>query len=120
ADLDFGFRSTNFTLTVTPVNDPPTINSLSDQSIAEDSQTQLLPLTLQDVDGPVGLVTLQAGSSNQTLVAVSNIVFGGTGSNRTVLVRPSLNQSGSAFIVLRATDAGGAIAETSFTLNVGP
>ena len=44
------------------------------------------------------------GSSNPALVPAANIVFGGSGANRTVTITPAANQSGTATITLTVTD----------------
>jgi hypothetical protein len=118
ADPDFGWNSTNFTLTVTAQNDAPSLSAVADQTTPEDTPTSALPITIGDADHSAGSVTLAALSSNPTLVAVSNVFFGGSGSNRTVTVVPTLNQTGLALISVRATDPAGASNEISFTVTV--
>ena len=72
--------------------------------------------TIGDADGPTGLA-VSGQSSNTTLVPTANIVFGGSGANRTVTVTPAANQAGSTTITVTVTD-GTASAETSFVLTV--
>src|SRR5947209_19271463 len=57
-------------------------------------------------------------SSNQGLVPDANIAFGGSGSNRTVTVRPATNQFGSTTITLTVIDGDGGAASASFLLTV--
>jgi hypothetical protein len=49
-------------------------------------------------------VTLSADSSNPTLLPISNITFGGSGSNRTMTLTPVAGQVGGALVALTATD----------------
>ncbi|PYI89136.1 MAG: hypothetical protein DME26_01910 [Verrucomicrobia bacterium] len=69
------------------------------------------------MDTPVGSLTLSAGSSDPTLVPTNNIVFGGSGSNRTVTVTPAVGQSGTATISVTVDD-GQLSASTNFVLTV--
>jgi len=114
--------SVTFTLNVTSVNDLPTISSIANPpSIPESSTTGALPFTVGDVEtAAASLVVTYVSSSNPTLVPLSssNIIFGGSGANRTVEVKPAFNQFGSSTITIRVTDANAGFAETSFTVDV--
>src|SRR5438552_18719684 len=57
-------------------------------------------------------------SSNPDLVPDANILFGGSGSNRTVTLRPATNQFGSTTITLTVRDGDGGAASASFLLSV--
>jgi len=48
----------------------------------------------------------------------ANIAFGGSGSDRTVIIRPATNQSGSTTITLTVKDGDGGAASASFLLTV--
>jgi Ca2+-binding RTX toxin-like protein len=73
-----------FTITVTPVNNPPTIVLAAGGSCSPTSVKGTLNLTVADLEG--GPLTLSASSSNTPMVPNANIVFGGSGSNRTVTI----------------------------------
>ncbi len=109
--------STSFPLTINPVDDPPTITGLDDQWLNEDSSTQPLSLLVGDLDTAAAGLTLSAASSNPYLLPTNRIVFGGSGSNRTVTVTPAANVSGTATITVTLRDATNS-ASTSFLLNV--
>src|SRR5262249_59487021 len=85
-----------FTVTVTSVNDLPTITAIADQVINESTATPALPFTIGDVETAAASLTLAGSSSNPTLVPNANIVFGGSGANRTVTVAPVTTLNGSA------------------------
>jgi hypothetical protein len=70
-----------FELTVTPVNDGPTISDVSDRRIGANRATEPIPFEVGDVDNDPARLTLTASSSNPALVGVSGIVFGGHGGN---------------------------------------
>jgi hypothetical protein len=106
-----------FLLTVTAVNDAPTITAIADQVINEDGATTAIAFTVGDVETAAGSLTLSGGSSNTTLVPIANIVFGGSGASRTVTVTPAANQNGTATITVTVSD-GSLSAPTSFLLTV--
>src|SRR5437870_11523779 len=66
-----------------------------------------------------GSLTVSGSSSNPTLVPNSGIVFGGSGSSRTVTVTPAANQTGTATISVTVSD-GSLSTGTSFVLTVNP
>jgi hypothetical protein len=105
-------------VTITAINGPPTISNIADQSIFMNSSTGPIAFTISDER--LGTVTLSGTSTNTTLVPNANIVFGGTGANRTVTVTPALNQVGSATITVTVTDATGGSTSDSFGLTVIP
>ncbi|OGU73054.1 MAG: hypothetical protein A3H45_15770 [Ignavibacteria bacterium RIFCSPLOWO2_02_FULL_55_14] len=105
-------------ITVTPVNDPPTISDIANQVINEDSNTGTLALTVGDVETPAAALTVTGSSSNLALVPNANIVFGGSEANRTVTVTPAANQNGTATITVTVTDDNGATASDTFLLTV--
>src|SRR5439155_608295 len=90
-DGDAGAASASFLLSVNSVNDPPTISSVPDQTTDEDPPTPALRFTIRDVETPADSLIVSGRSSNPDLVPDSNIFFGGSGSNRTVTLRPATN-----------------------------
>ena len=106
-----------FVVNVTPVNDPPVISAIADQTIDEDSNTGAISFTVADVDSTV--LTVSGNSSNTGLVLGSGILIGLNGESRTVTVTPLENQNGSTTISLTVSD-GIASATEEFVLNVTP
>src|SRR6185503_8335899 len=117
-DTNFGGRSSNFVLTVTAVNDLPVISAIPSQNIPQNGSTGPLTFNVGDVETVAGSLTLSATSSNPTFVPVPNIVFGGSGTNRSVTVTPATNQSGSSSIAVVVRDANSATATNVFTVTV--
>jgi parallel beta-helix repeat protein len=101
------------------INTFPTIGSISDQSVDEDNATSAIPFTISDSETATSTLTLTKTSSNSSLVPVTNVVFGGSGSNRTVTVTPAANQFGSSLITISVSD-GLLAASESFTITVAP
>jgi len=125
ATLTLTVRDTNntsasrqFILTVVPVNVPPRLSGLTNQSVNEDSPGITIPFVVQDADDAADTLVVTGTSSNPALVGNASIVFGGSGSNRTVTVTPWPDQNGSATINLRVIDPGGATGTGSFVLTV--
>ncbi len=96
---------------------PPTITDIANQTTLTNTPTAALPFTIADADSPIGSLTLSNASSNTLLVPTNNIVFGGSGSNRTVTVTPAAGQSGTATISVFVSD-GTNIGSDTFVLNV--
>ena len=96
--------SDTFVLTVNAVNDAPTITAIADQTINEDTATGALAFTVGDAETAAASLTVSGSSSNPTLVPNANIVFGGSGANRTVTVTPAANQTGTATITVTVSD----------------
>ncbi|HKS36297.1 MAG TPA: Ig-like domain-containing protein, partial [Verrucomicrobiae bacterium] len=109
--------SRTFTVTVNAVNDPPAISNISDRSTTVNVATAAIPFTVSDAETAAGSLTLSKGSSNPTLVPANNIVFGGSGANRTVTVTPAAGQTGNATITVTVSD-GALSASDSFVLTV--
>src|SRR6185436_3426231 len=62
-----------FVVTVNAANTPPTISSIADKTINEDTGTGALAFTIGDAETPVGSLTLSKASSNTGLVPLNNI-----------------------------------------------
>jgi hypothetical protein len=71
------------------------------------------------LETPAENLTLSGFSSNPGLVSTASIIFGGTGSNRTVQVLPTPGQTGLAVITVMVND-GGTNVPTSFQVTVLP
>lgn len=104
-------------ITVNSVNDQPTISDIQNQAIYQNTSTAAIPFTVGDKETPAGNLTIAAVSSNITLVRNTDIVIGGSGTNRTVTVTPESDQYGTADIVITVSD-GSAEASDSFLLSV--
>jgi len=99
------------------LNTTPTISSIADQTITTGSTTGPLAFTVGDLETSAGNLTVSGSSSNPTLVPSSGIVFGGSGSSRTVTVAPATGQTGTATITITVSD-GSLSKSTSFVPTV--
>ena len=107
-----------FAITVTDVNEAPTISAISGQTTAEDTATSAIAFTVGDVETDAGLLTVTATSSDLGVVATGGIALGGSGASRTITLTPMANASGTSTITVTVTDAGGLTATRSFVLTV--
>ena len=106
------------TLFITATNDTPDISNIANQKTGVGVTVGPLAFLVGDPDNPANTLTLDKASSNTTLVPLSNITFGGSGSNRTVTVTPTTGLSGAALITVTVSD-GNSSAYDVFTLIVG-
>jgi formylglycine-generating enzyme required for sulfatase activity len=98
-------------------NSAPTISDIAAQTITEGNNTGAIAFTIGDAQTAAGSLTLSGSSSNTTLVPNANIVFGGSGANRTVTVTPASSQTGTATITVTVSD-GSLSASDTFLLTV--
>ena len=90
---------------------PPEISNSPDQLVPVNTP-KTIPLVIADQDTPVTNLTLSANSSNPTLVPLSKIVFGGSGTNRTATVTPAAGQTGTAVLTLTVSDGTNSASDT--------
>lgn len=87
------------------VNLPPTLADIAPVDLVMSTASNAVPLTVGDPDTPLANLTLAAVfSDNSALVPVGNLVFGGSGANRTVTITPVAGQTGTANVVIRVSD----------------
>ncbi len=96
---------------------PPSISAVEDVSISLNTNTGPINFTIGDFEMAASDLTLSATSSNTQVVPVVNIVFGGSGANRTVTVTPLTNLIGNSTIIITVSDGSLAASET-FVLTV--
>lgn len=109
--------SATVTVTVLPVNDAPTLDTIANQTAAFNASVGPLPLTVGDIDSDAETLVLTGSSDNAALLADVGIVFGGSGTNRTVTLAPMTNRAGVAAVTVALSD-GTLSAQRQFTLTV--
>jgi Ca2+-binding RTX toxin-like protein len=75
-------------------------------------------LTVADVDSAATALTLSAASSNPTLVPTGNVVFAGSGTDRTLTATAVAGRTGTAIVTVTVSD-GQATGSVQVTLQVG-
>ncbi len=96
---------------------PPTVSPIADVIIPINTSTGPIPFTVGDATVAPGSLVVTGTSSSQSFIPDANIVFGGSGSNRTVNVTPLAGQFGSATITV-SVDNGIAPALETFVVIV--
>ena len=98
-------------------NGTPTISDITNQTGESGLATPAIGFAVADAETPADSLAVSAKSSNPSLVPVANILFGGSGGNRTLSLTPALGQTGSATITITVSD-GLATASDSFNITV--
>jgi Ca2+-binding RTX toxin-like protein len=92
------------TITVHPVNDPPTIE-VTGGTCAETTRAECtVQLRVDDIDDDENTLVVTAHSNNQVLFPDSNLTPGGTGANRTLHMFAAPMRSGTAVITVTVSD----------------
>ena len=113
-DGEGGVRNESFTLTINPVNDPPTvIDPVGGMTVNEDSPDRTIDLgtVFRDADGVGDLSFTVRSNDNPSLVNTSI-------SGSTLTLDFVDDASGHATVRVRATDSAGAFAEDTITMIV--
>jgi hypothetical protein len=100
--------NTSLVITVTPVNDVPTINPIDDITIVEDSSTSII-IYSQDIDGDDLEYDFMTDDPYFDIMDVANMVT----------ISPHLNWSGQGYIIVSVSD-GQESADAGFTITVTP
>jgi Metallo-peptidase family M12B Reprolysin-like/Bacterial Ig domain len=100
-------------------NTAPTISGIANRTTTEDTPTPGIFLTVGDAQTPAASLTLAAASSNTAVVAntAAAFTFGGSGANRTLVVTPQPEASGTSTITVGVSD-GVLTTSTTFELTV--
>jgi hypothetical protein len=93
----------------------PTVSTIANQITPMDTTLANIPFTVGDLEGDT--LTLSAGSTNETVVPVGNITFGGSGANRTVSITPAAGVMGLTRITIFVSDGFNTVSNR-FVLNV--
>ncbi|MBI4664382.1 MAG: immunoglobulin domain-containing protein [Verrucomicrobia bacterium] len=102
-DEDGGASRASFALTVIPVNDPPIILKIPDQAAVSDEPLSI-EFSIGDADTPANNLVLTASSSNPSVISPANMVFKGSGTNRTVTITPKASQTVSVRVIITVDD----------------
>jgi RTX calcium-binding nonapeptide repeat (4 copies) len=120
--------SRTFTVTVTPVNDAPTLDPIANPAaILEDAGQQTISLS-GITAGPIEsqVLTITAASSNPSLIPTPSVSYSSPNPTGALSYTPVGNQSGTAVITVTVTDDGGTLNggidafSRTFTVTVTP
>jgi VCBS repeat-containing protein len=120
-NLNLCATSQTVTISITAVNDAPTISAVTGPTINEDTNTGALSFTIADIDSTVLCSQVTATSSNTTVIPNASLVLAGGGTTScSITATPAANQNGSATITLSLTDSSSANTTRTFTVTVNP
>ncbi len=100
-------------------NTPPTISAIGNQTTNENNPTGAIPFVIGDLETPADSLLLSVQVTNSTIVPIPNIVFGGSGTDRTLTITPATNTYGVDTITVNVSD-GELTAGSSFVFTVNP
>ena len=106
------------TLTVTAVNDAPTVTVAAGGTCGADDRSGTINLTVGDLESAAATLTLSAATSNSALLPVGNIVFAGSGAARTVTASTVAGRTGTATVTVTVND-GQATSTVQLTVRSG-
>ncbi|HWW01967.1 MAG TPA: Ig-like domain-containing protein [Candidatus Acidoferrum sp.] len=116
--------SQTFTVTVNPVNQPPTLNPLSNLTLNENAPAQTVNLSGIGSGAPneVQTLTVAATSFNPGLIPNPVVVYTSPNATGTLTFTPVANASGSSVITVTVNDGGASnnIVSRTFTVTVNP
>ncbi len=106
------------TITVSAVNDPPTVTVAAGGTCGTDDHSGTINLAVGDVETAATALTLSAASANPALVPNGNLVLGGSGATRTLKATSVAGRSGTATVTVTVSD-GQATGSVQVTVRVG-
>lgn len=107
--------SNRFNLTVTPVNDAPSITSVADQVIIAGSSLSI-PFTYSDVETPRRDLGLSILASNTDLLPAGSVFVSGDN----LVILPVGSRTGTSRVTISVSDAQSLANSTTFTVTVLP
>ena len=114
------YNSITVTNPPTPGNAPPVISGIANLATLSGQPTPATGFLIGDVETAATNLTLSAASTNTALVPPGNVLFGGSGSNRSVTITPASGLSGTSLITVTVADGSGGSTNTSFLVTVIP
>jgi len=99
-------------------NTLPTISPIVVAPFNEDTTSAITAFTIGDTETDPALLTVAGASSNAALIPVANIVFSGSGANRSLTLTPVANQFGTATITVTVSDSSLGTAQAQFVATV--
>lgn len=112
----------SFTVTISPINDPPTLDPVADQTLDEDGYGQPVPVPLTGISpGPFESepVTLTATVADTTLLVPPTIDYTSPAVTGTLLLTPTGNAFGATSVEVSVTD-GLLVTTRAFSATVQP
>jgi hypothetical protein len=114
----------SFTVTVSPVNNPPTLNPIADLTISQNAGPQVVSLSgiTSGATNEIQTITITATSSNPTLISDPTVTYSSPNTNATLTLAAVSNVVGSATIIVTVDDGQptNSSAVRTFVVTVNP
>jgi hypothetical protein len=108
--------SRSFTVSVNSFNNPPVIYALPNLAVLRLPTPLRVDFSVQDPDTTADRLTVSGSSSDQTLLPDSNLVFAGTGTQRSLTMNPVLGRTGVATITVVVSDGSSAVSASFYVI----
>ncbi|MBI3871297.1 MAG: tandem-95 repeat protein [Verrucomicrobia bacterium] len=113
--------STDFQLTVGPVNDGPFfVAPIPDLVIDEDTTSPPISIDFDDIDTPPSQLVVNVDAADPFVFRPDKVILTGTGRHRTLRLTPIPNVTGVALFTVTVSDGGLAPAKARFQVTVRP
>lgn len=106
-----------FPVNVWFLNHVPTLAKIPDQTVAKNGSLTI-PLTIGDIETPAANLKVWGSTYNGSLIPQSNLVFGGSGANRTLTLKPGTGLVGSTSIRIQVDDGQGGSTAQLFNVTI--
>ncbi len=90
----------------------PTISAIANQLTQVNTAKGPIAFTVGDTDTNLDSLTVSGVSSNTALIPSGNLVFGGAGSDRTITLTPTTDQTGLSTIIVTVSDGSQSASDT--------
>lgn len=114
-----GNQTTSARLLLQSLNTPPTVTTIAKQSLREDAVSNEIKFVVNDTQTNARDLRASVTSSNSALISVDRVEIRGSEQNRSLVIRPNDNQTGSATLTVTVSD-GQLITTQSFVVEVTP
>ena len=88
----------------TPTLSLPTLSEFANVTTTLDTATPAIPFTVSSATVPLGSLVVTAWALDSGLVPAANLVLGGSGANRTLMITPTAGKLGTTVITVSVFD----------------
>jgi hypothetical protein len=120
AEYDEAFGSVSLHSAMLTGNSAPYISVVPDQLTATELPLPPVPFNVSDGESLASNLVVAVVSSNTNLIANSDLVVSGAGSNRLLTITWAANQIGTSVVTLTVMDEAGATVSTAFLVTILP
>jgi len=110
--------STEFQLTINPVNDTPLISNINDLTIIENHPVNDIHFTVDDAESNPDELSIIVASSDTGIVPDENIIVSGSGKDKILKIIPADNVIGNVTITVSVYDKENIFSHTNFLLSI--